>query len=83
MPSLIVYDKEGLPQTVRYHELPALLLNELQKTVKRVVTLEEDIQQFKSENKTQAATISTLQTEKAMLINNTNALIATMAAFIN
>ena len=40
MPDLIVYDKEGDPQTVKYHELPALLLNELQKALKRIEALE-------------------------------------------
>ena len=30
-PALAVYDKEGKPYTVRYHLLPQLLLNELQK----------------------------------------------------
>jgi hypothetical protein len=40
MPSLVVYDKQGDPQTVKYHELPALLLNELQKALKRINALE-------------------------------------------
>ena len=40
MPSLVVYDKEGLPQTVKYHDLPVLLLNELQKALKRIEALE-------------------------------------------
>lgn len=40
MPSLVVYDKEGLALTVKYHELPSLLLNELQKVVKRIDALE-------------------------------------------
>jgi hypothetical protein len=40
MPELVVLDKEGLPQTVKYHDLPALLLNELQKAVKRIEVLE-------------------------------------------
>lgn len=31
LPELVTYNKEGDPETVRYHELPALLLNELQK----------------------------------------------------
>lgn len=31
MPGLVVYDKEGQPDTIKYHELPILLLNELQK----------------------------------------------------
>ncbi len=30
IPSLVVYDKEGLPQTVKYHDLPVLLLKEIQ-----------------------------------------------------
>ncbi len=33
MPELVVYDVDGLPQTVKYHELPSLLLNELQKAI--------------------------------------------------
>lgn len=41
MPALVVNDKEGLPQTVKYHDLPALLLNEIQKLSKRVQALEE------------------------------------------
>ncbi len=40
MPTLVVYDKFGDPQTVKYHELPALLLNELQKALKRIEVLE-------------------------------------------
>ncbi len=47
MPELVVYDVGGLPQTVRYHELPSLLLNELQKAIivindlkSRVIVLE-------------------------------------------
>jgi hypothetical protein len=40
MPSLVVMDKEGLPQTVKYHDLPALLLNEIQKLHKRIAALE-------------------------------------------
>lgn len=44
MPSLVVYDKENLPQTVKYHDLPALLLNELQKAVKRIEQLEAKLE---------------------------------------
>src|SRR5579864_7010500 len=39
-PGLVVNDKEGNPQTVKYHELPALLLNELQKSVDKIAELE-------------------------------------------
>lgn len=40
MPELVCYDKEGLPQTVQYHNLPAILLNEIKKLEKRVEELE-------------------------------------------
>ncbi len=30
-PELVVYDQQGRPETVKYHLLPALLLDELQK----------------------------------------------------
>jgi hypothetical protein len=43
MPNLVVYDKENLPQTVKYHELPVLLLNELQKALKRIEVLESKL----------------------------------------
>lgn len=45
MPSLVVYDKEGLPQTVKYHDLPALLLNEIQKLYKRIEILESKLKE--------------------------------------
>jgi hypothetical protein len=44
MPGLVVNDKEGLPQTVKYHDLPALLLNELQKAWGRINLLSERIE---------------------------------------
>lgn len=44
MPQLVVNDKEGLPQSVKYHDLPALLLNELQKQAKKIEYLEEKIE---------------------------------------
>lgn len=42
-PHLVIYDKEGLPDTVKYHELPVLLLNELQKYVATIEDLRERI----------------------------------------
>lgn len=38
-PSLVVYDKEGLPQSVKYHELPTLLLAELKKLKQEIESL--------------------------------------------
>jgi hypothetical protein len=39
-PDLCLYNDEGLPESVKYHEMPALLLNEIQKLVKRIEELE-------------------------------------------
>jgi hypothetical protein len=39
MPELVVYGADGQPQTVKYHELPALLLNELQRQQHEVAEL--------------------------------------------
>lgn len=46
MPRLVVYDSDGLPETVKYHELPAILLNEMQKLVKRIDQLEKNLQRY-------------------------------------
>lgn len=43
MPYLCVYDKEGKPFSVKYNELPAILLNELQKALKRIEVLESKV----------------------------------------
>jgi trimeric autotransporter adhesin len=39
-PYLVVLDKEGCPNSVNYHELPVLLLNEIQRLQQRIVALE-------------------------------------------
>ena len=43
-PKLVVYDQDGLPDTIRYHELPVLLLNELQKYAMVIENLKERIE---------------------------------------
>lgn len=40
MPDLVLYDNQGAPASVKYHELPAMLLNELIKLQQRVFALE-------------------------------------------
>lgn len=40
MPRLVVRDKEGLPESVMYHELSVLLLNEMKKMATRIEVLE-------------------------------------------
>lgn len=39
-PNLVIYNSEGLPETVKYHDLVPMLLNELQKLAERVEELE-------------------------------------------
>jgi trimeric autotransporter adhesin len=39
-PYLVSYDSEGMPATVKYHELPALLLNEIQRLKFKIDELE-------------------------------------------
>lgn len=43
LPELVVYDSNKEPYTVRYHDLPALLLNEIKKLSSRVEHLENKI----------------------------------------
>jgi hypothetical protein len=43
MPYLVAYDKESQPVTVRYHELPTLLLKELQRLNDRITALEDKL----------------------------------------
>jgi hypothetical protein len=43
MPALVVRSANGEIETVKYHELPVLLLNELQKAVRRIEDLEREV----------------------------------------
>ena len=45
-PDLVVYNNDGQIQSVQYHQLPPLLLNELQKQHHRVEELEERIEKL-------------------------------------
>jgi hypothetical protein len=47
-PDLVVYDRDGRPETVRYHLVNALLLNELQKQHRTVEEQEKTIEQLKA-----------------------------------
>jgi hypothetical protein len=49
MPDLVQYSDSGDPETVRYHFLPALLLNELQKQQR---TMEQQNQIIENQNTT-------------------------------
>ena len=41
LPELVVRSKDGQPQSVLYHELPAMLVNEIQKQRKVIAELEK------------------------------------------
>lgn len=43
MPELVAYNQEGLPESVKYHELPVLLLDEIKKLEKRIRELEKEV----------------------------------------
>jgi len=45
-PDLVVYDKAGQPETVRYHLLAPMLLNELQKQHRTISELQTRIEQL-------------------------------------
>lgn len=45
MPELVVKDREGLPESIKYHDLPVLLLNEIQKLEKRIRELEKEVRE--------------------------------------
>jgi hypothetical protein len=51
LPALVVHDEEGSPYTVRYHLLPMLLLNEVQKLNSIVQDQTKTIATLKSDNK--------------------------------
>jgi hypothetical protein len=45
-PELVVLDKDGQPSGVRYHVLPAMLLNELQRQQREILELRAKVQEI-------------------------------------
>ncbi len=62
LPDLVVSDQAGQPETVRYHLLPALLLNELQKQHRQLTEQQAQLQ-------AQAQTIAALQARLERLLS--------------
>jgi Chaperone of endosialidase len=60
-PDLVVYDRDGRPETVRYHLVNALLLNEVQKQHRTVESQEKTIEQQKTEIEELEARLSKLE----------------------
>ena len=74
-PELVVYGADGKPETVSYHLLAALLLNEVQKDHRvmraqadRTETLEKQVSSLSHENKLQAARMAALERQVAALV---------------
>lgn len=42
-PNLVIYDKDGKPLSIKYHDFPAILLNEMKKMARRIDFLEDQI----------------------------------------
>jgi hypothetical protein len=47
-PDLVVYDRDGKPETVRYHLVNALLLNEVQKQHRTIESQQTEIEELKA-----------------------------------
>ena len=59
IPELVTYGKAGEVESVQYHELPALLLNELQKQHRHIQDQDQQIEQLKEQVKSMQGLIST------------------------
>ena len=66
-PQLVVRDKEGKVNTVRYEQINAMLLNEFLKEHKKVEAQQATIRQLKSNAEKQEATISQITKEIGIL----------------
>jgi len=70
-PNLVVYDDKGQPQTVRYHFVNAMLLNEVQKQARQIAQLTEQTRQVAEQAREMAQlnkeTIDTLTARVAQL----------------
>ena len=68
----MVYDEQGKPETVSYHLLATLLLNEFQKQQSRVTELEQqsaDMAQLKKQVAMMAEVIEKLDHERMVATN--------------
>ena len=67
-PELVVYNKDGQPETVAYHLLSAILLNELQKDHQRLAEQQAQLQTEHQELVRLQSQISEVEVLKARLI---------------
>lgn len=62
-PELAVYNQDGQPETVAYHLLPAILLNELQKEHQKMLSQESELQQARAAMQTQGEQLAALKAQ--------------------
>ncbi len=60
-PELVVYNEQGQPETVKYHVLSTLLLNELQKQDRAINALRRELGSVSAENDDMRARIANLE----------------------
>src|SRR6185436_11718020 len=63
-PDLVIYDEEGLPFTVKYHLLSAMLLNELEKLK---TSHERELQELQDANSALEARVTSLEALEAQV----------------
>ena len=61
LPDLAVFNEDGTPETVKYHLLPSLLLNEVQAQQKTIKSQAEQARQQQTINQAQAEQIGALE----------------------
>jgi hypothetical protein len=62
-PELVIYNQQGEIQTVQYHQLPALLLNELQKQHRVIDQQQQELQRESEERRGLLARIVALESQ--------------------
>jgi hypothetical protein len=60
-PELVVNGADGNPETVAYHLLPAMLLNEVQKKDKQIAALQQELAAVQKTNATIVARLDALE----------------------
>jgi len=66
-PELVIYGKDGKPETVAYHALATLLLNELQKDHRVMQAQSEELTALRRDNEAQAARVASLEKQTARI----------------
>ncbi|HEV2113886.1 MAG TPA: tail fiber domain-containing protein, partial [Terriglobales bacterium] len=77
-PQLVIYDKKGLPQTVSYHLVNAMLLNEVQKQRRLVEAQQQENAEQRSTIARQQEQLAAVQEQLASFVSRKDAKIAAL-----